>query len=302
MANWTMWGRSLRSSRPHRSRHEQEVIAELDPSKELQEHIQAKSRGRPSKAEAWSKDRTPSTNSILNYLSPASSKRGSEKDSFTHSPTGHPKKKISRQVLSPTNQGSHPDSSNLNSLTTMESVILKKLDEMSKSSSSQLKLLEKVLTTKIEDSLKETTKEFQILIESLRQENSELKETVGSLEARIKILESSSANCITSPKGTSRSLHDKIASASANAVENKLKPPVYINHDLTPQESLISKKLRDESRRLKLLNKKVKTSNLKITVDGIDYTYDIHLEAIVPLKHSSSQQYTNNASYSKKSA
>ncbi|KAH0550515.1 rapamycin-insensitive companion of mTOR [Cotesia glomerata] len=39
MANWTMWGRSLRSSRPHRSRHEQEVIVELDPSKGLKENV-----------------------------------------------------------------------------------------------------------------------------------------------------------------------------------------------------------------------------------------------------------------------
>lgn len=319
---------------------------------------QVKTRGRPTNAETLNKVRSQSTSSIRNYLCVSNPKRCREEDPLTPSPSLNPLK-IIRTHSSPSDPSPLTFSDDADNGDNMES-ILEKLEEMRKENSQQFSSVKNELINKIETSRQDTIKEFQSVIDNLRQENAKLQDSIGVLEARVATLESSA--CTTNVNIPSQSLHKKIASASSNALEKhlrrnnivvrglpvsasnardslnkfihsnfgitnsvidttlfgknnesikatlrdgktkkeimsqktKLKPPVYFNHDLTPQESLISKKLRDEAHRQKALNKNVKMGFLKITVDSTTYTYDPYLQEIVPVNTVTAEQSSNS--------
>lgn len=76
--------------------------------------------------------------------------------------------------------------------------------------------------------------------------------------------------------------------------KKSLKVPVYINHDLTPEEGLAAKKIRDFGKSALSEGKKVKFSHLKVNIDGISYTYDPVSNSVTPA--SSSYTLTHNHS------
>ncbi|KAH0534920.1 hypothetical protein KQX54_010141 [Cotesia glomerata] len=88
-----------------------------------------------------------------------------------------------------------------------------------------------------------------------------------------------------------------------------LKVPVYINSDLTPEESYIAKRLRDEGKKLKAEGNNIKYGFQKLIVNGTPMTWDKNLNALVPSQSSStsqtnfnpSQDTITNASYSQSS-
>ncbi|KAH0557608.1 hypothetical protein KQX54_009076 [Cotesia glomerata] len=180
---------------------------------------QVKTRGRPTNAETFSKVRSQSTSSIRNYLCVSNSKRYREEDPLTSSPSSKPLK-ISRTHSSPSDPSSLLVSGDAGSWDSMES-ILEKLEEMRTESSQQFSSLKNELINKIETSRQDTIKEFQSVIDNLRQENTKLQDSVGALEARVATLESSTG--ATNLNNPSQSLHKKIASASSNALEKHLR-------------------------------------------------------------------------------
>lgn len=229
----------------------------------------------------------------------------------------------------------------------MEARLFAKLEELTTSTNT----IKQELINKLEDTRTQTVSELQSTIESLRQENVELKKSYTMLEARVGAFECASPSSPSTIHNLHHTLQSKITSAAADAVEkqmrknniivcgfksgannirdnlnnfiqanlgiadsiveaslvrknnkkikatikdgdtkrrmmsqkSKLKRPVFFNHDLTPQESLISKKLRDEVKCAKLQNKKVKMGFLKLMIVKTCYTYDSHLDEIIPV-------------------
>lgn len=65
-------------------------------------------------------------------------------------------------------------------------------------------------------------------------------------------------------------------------IKKSLKTPVFINHDLTPLESKIDKKLREEGKRLSAKGLKVKQGFQKLIVNDRSMIWDLSLDALVP--------------------
>lgn len=71
--------------------------------------------------------------------------------------------------------------------------ILKKLNEMRNESSTLISSLIEDLLDKIEVSRTDIERQFQTILNNLTQENSQLKESIGSLEARVSVFKTSSS-------------------------------------------------------------------------------------------------------------
>ncbi|KAH0557305.1 hypothetical protein KQX54_003385 [Cotesia glomerata] len=80
-------------------------------------------------------------------------------------------------------------------------------------------------------------------------------------------------------------LKDHAAKKAIMSGKKNINAPIYINNDLTREEQLIAKKLRDASKEFKKEGKRVKLHHQSITVDGNRYKYDLSKQLLVPAQN-----------------
>lgn len=71
--------------------------------------------------------------------------------------------------------------------------------------------------------------------------------------------------------------------------------PVYINHDLTPEEEIASKKIRDFGKQAIAEHKKVKFGHLFVSIDGTVYKYNTESKSIKPCNITNAGKPVSNA-------
>ncbi|KAH0555585.1 hypothetical protein KQX54_020274 [Cotesia glomerata] len=155
-----------------------------------------------------------------------------------------------------------------------------------------LAILKQDVIKQISDSSDACHSNISKLRADLSAENETIMNELAAVKARISKLESDAA--IPAADGTTvRSLEERVISATINSVEKRLrknniiisvlKAPYYINHDLTPEESNIAKKLRDEDKKLRAKGHKIKQGFQKLYRDGTPMSWDASLEFWFPV-------------------
>ncbi|CAG5093321.1 Similar to X-element\ORF2: Probable RNA-directed DNA polymerase from transposon X-element (Drosophila melanogaster) [Cotesia congregata] len=247
-------------------------------------------RGRTPKAEQLKKFRSSSFGDIADYFKKNSLKRSRENGALSNpkrtedSPS--PPNKVSRSSSSPPSMSR----GKLEDVKSRVSVIESNANLPSGSGSTVHDLERQIINNSI-NSVEKHIRRNNIIIRGLTCDEANVKKTVAEfLDTHL-----NTKNCIESVSILNKTKDSikvvlKDQEVKQKILKNKrlLKVPVYINSDLTPEESYIAKRLRDEGKKLKTEGNNIKHGFQKLIVNGTPMTWDKNLNALANILNTAS--------------